>query len=49
MEYRLRHLNTGRLVIDKEIEVDGVKIRTLCLGPHVRIKNLPFFSEKIVE
>lgn len=49
MEYRLRHLNTGWLVIDQEIEVEGVKMRTLGLGPHVRIKNLSFFSEKTVE
>ena len=49
MEYRLRHLNTGRLVVDQEIEVEGVKMRTLGLGTQVRIKNLSFFSEKTVE
>lgn len=45
--YRLRHLNTGRLIIDQEIEYQGIKIRTIGLSPHLVIKSLvDRFSEK---
>ena len=44
--YRLRHLNTGRLVIDQEIEYKGIKIRTLGLSPHCVVNNIKEFSEK---
>jgi len=45
-EYRLRHLNTGRLVIDQEIEYKGKKIRTLGLSDHCCIRDLAYFSDK---
>ena len=45
-QYRLRHLNTGRLVIDKEIVLNGLKMRTLGLAPHLVAKNLANLSEK---
>jgi len=35
IDYRLRHLNTGRLVIDQEICYNGVQIKTLGLSPHI--------------
>jgi len=47
--YRLRHMNTGRLVIDQEIEINGMKMRTLGLAPHVCLKNLHHMSEKQLE
>lgn len=47
--YRLRHLNTGRLVIDQEIVYNGIKIRTLGLAPHLIIEDLSKFSEKSIE
>jgi hypothetical protein len=49
VHYRLRHLNTGRLVIDQEIDINGIKIRTLGLAPHLVAKNLPNLSDKLVE
>jgi hypothetical protein len=47
--YRLRHLNTGRLVIDQEIIYNGIKIRTLGLAPHLVIEDLAKFSEKSID
>jgi hypothetical protein len=38
MLFRLRHLNTGRLVIDQEIEYEGEKILTLGLSNHLDLK-----------
>jgi hypothetical protein len=49
MQYRLRHLNSGRLVIDQEVEIGGKKMKTLGLGPHVIMKNLSNFSDKQIE
>lgn len=48
-QYRLRHLNTGRLVIDQYIDINGVKMRTLGLGPHLSCKNISTLSDKLIE
>ena len=47
--YRLRHLNTGRLVIDQEINYNGTNIITLGLSPHCEIQNLERYSEKNID
>jgi len=49
VQYRLRHLNTGRLVIDQEIAYNGFQIRTLGLSPHLCVRNLALLSDKQVE
>jgi hypothetical protein len=49
VHYRLRHLNTGRLVIDQEIDINGITMRTLGLAPHLVAKNLHNLSDKLVE
>ena len=49
VQYRLRHLNTGRLVIDQEIFYDGIRMRTLGLAPHLQASNLEKLSEKQVD
>lgn len=46
IQYRLRHLNTGRLVIDQDIVLGGCKIKTLGLSPHLSIKDVHRLSEK---
>ena len=46
LQYRLRHFNTGRLVIDQEIEYNGEKLRTLGLAPHLVALNMANLSEK---
>jgi hypothetical protein len=46
IHYRLRHINTGRLVIDQEILYNGIKLRTLGLSPHLLAKNLRDLSDK---
>ena len=46
VHFRFRHLNTGRLVIDQEIEYHGNKIKTLGLGPHINIRNHTYWSER---
>lgn len=48
-EYRFRHVNTGRIMVDQEITFDGFKIRTLGLSPHIGIGRLAFFSDKHFE
>ena len=35
IHYRLRHLNTGRLVINQEISFNGISLLTLGLSPHI--------------
>lgn len=47
--YRLRHLNTGRLVIDQEIEWKGIKIRTLGLAPHLEAKCLSTVQDRHID
>ena len=42
-------MNTGRLVVDQSINVNGVKMRTLGLGPHLIMKNLGKISDKPCE
>ena len=49
VQYRLRHLNTGRLVVDQEINYNGIKMRTLGLAPHLVAKNLASLSDKQVD
>lgn len=39
-------MNTGRLVVDQSIDVNGVKMKTLGLGPHLIMKNLGKISDK---
>ena len=39
-------MNTGRLVVDQSINVNGVKMKTLGLGPHLIMKNLGKISDK---
>lgn len=45
VHYRFRHINTGRLVIDQEIEQERGSIRTLGLSPHLVPKNLKALSD----
>jgi hypothetical protein len=49
IHYRLRHLNTGRLVIDQEVVYNGITMRTLGLCPHLIINNLGKYSEKSMD
>ena len=49
IHYRLRHLNTGRLVIDQEIEINGQTLRTLGLCPHLVLNNLSSYSERHID
>lgn len=49
VHYRFRHLNTGRLIIDQEIEQAMGKMRTLGLSPHLCAKNLSSLSDKFCE
>jgi hypothetical protein len=39
--FRLRHLNTGRLVTVQEITYNGQKITTLGLAPHINLEPNP--------
>lgn len=39
-------MNTGRLIVDQDIEVNGVKMKTLGLAPHMVMKNLGKISDK---
>jgi len=39
-------MNTGRLIVDQDIDVNGVKMKTLGLGPHLIMKNLGKISDK---
>jgi len=45
----LRHLNTGRLVVDQQIEMNGIKMRSLSLAPHLISKNLVDLSDKSID
>lgn len=47
--YRLRHLATGRLVIDQDINYNGVQLKTLGLSPHIIARNLDKLSDKQCE
>ena len=49
IHYRLRHLNTGRLVINQEISFNGISLLTLGLSPHIQYKNLSDYSEQGIE
>lgn len=49
IQYRLRHLNTGRLVVDQQIEMNGIKMRSLSLAPHLVSKNLVDLSDRLIE
>jgi hypothetical protein len=49
IHYRLRHLNTGRLVIDQEIVYNGITMRTLGLCPHLILNNLSKYSENAID
>lgn len=49
IHYRLRHLNTGRLVIDQEIQYNGITMRTLGLSPHLVLRNLGNYSERSID
>ena len=40
-KFRLRHLNTGRLVTVQEITYNGTKITTLGLAPHLNLEPNP--------
>ncbi len=40
-KFRLRHLNTGRLVTVQEITYNGQKITTLGLAPHLNLEPNP--------
>lgn len=48
-QYRLRHLATGRLVIDQDINYNGVQLKTLGLSPHIIARNLEKLSDRHVE
>ena len=39
-------MNTGRLVVDQSLDVNGVKMKSLGLGPHIIMKNLGKISDK---
>jgi hypothetical protein len=39
MLFRLRHLNTGRLVCAAEVEYEGQMITTLSLSDHLELKR----------
>ena len=49
IHYRLRHLNTGRLVIDQEVQMNNLTMRTLGLCPHVVLNNLSSYSERLID
>ncbi len=40
-KYRLRHLNTGRLVTVQTIDFKGEKVVTLGLAEHIKLKLNP--------